>query len=154
MIWLEHWSAFLKVQTICLLHCVEFPGNDRLSTARRMSASMLCRSLPFHISVFLSRCIFDFSCSLARILRYVWFYFNAQTVDESAFYYENFSSYCSQELSDFGRRVFISLVNSVAAYLLEAVGVGFSAFLFPDLDFDTIDTFQDNLYLMAQYYFC
>ena len=110
-----------------------------------MSASMLCRSLPFHISVFLSRCIFDFSCSLARILRYVWFYFNAQTVDESAFYYENFSSYCSQELSDFGRCVFISLVNSVAAYLLEAVGVGFSAFLFPDLDFDTIDTFQGFL---------
>ena len=119
-----------------------------------MYASMLCRSVPFHLSALLSRCIFDFSCFLARLMRYIWFYYNARSVDESAFYYENFSSYCFQEFSNFGRCVIITLTNCLAAYLLEAVGAGLSGFLFPDLDFDTIDAFQDSLYLMAPYYFC
>lgn len=137
-----------------MLGPVGFAESDRLSTARRMSASALCRSFPFHISFFISHCLFDFSCFAARIIRYVWFYFNAQSVDESSFYYVNFPKYFSQQLSDLGWCAIISLINSVAAYLLEAVGVGISAFLFPNLDFDIVDALEDHLYLMTQSFFC
>ena len=119
-----------------------------------MSVSMLYRSLPFYISLFLSRFAFDFSCCVARIIRYAWYYITTQSEEESSFYYENLPKYSSQLFLDLRRDITISFINCAAAFVFEAVGVFISAFLFPDLDFDMIDSFQNNFYLIVQFYFC